>query len=294
LIKIIIFLSYTHYFQMLKIRILRILDTILSKPKDVKRIFHIETNFTFHYYIPTSPKSRPHPMNHKAFAEKMHTYSILYVEDDAEIRHYITSFLRRYCKAVYACDSAEEGLLLYEEKHPNIIILDINLGAMSGVDMATYIRLKDKSTRLLITTAYTNKEFMLQAVELGLTRYLVKPVTNDDLVGALEKCWIELEGTRSIYLGDGCVYHRNLAHIMCQGREVSLRHKEVELLELFIAHEGEVLRYEFLEQTIWKDVPMSKDAIRSQIRNLRQKLPLDVLQNVSGLGYKLLRKTAHD
>jgi len=228
-------------------------------------------------------------MNHKNFAEKMHTYTILYVEDDAEIRHYISSFLSRYCKSIYACDSAEKGLILYKENHPDILILDINLGAMSGVDMATYIRLKDKKTRILITTAYTNKEFMLQAVELELTRYLVKPVTNDDLVTALEKCWTEIEGEKSIDLGDRCIYVRDLAHILYKGNKVSLRHKEVELLELFITHEGEVLRYAFLEQTVWQDIPMSKDAIRSQIRNLRQKLPENILQNVSGLGYKFLR-----
>ena len=221
----------------------------------------------------------------------MHAYSLLYVEDDDEIRHYISSFLERYCKAVYACDSAEKGLLLYENKHPDIIILDINLGAMSGIELATRIRLKDKKTRILITTAYTNKEFMLQAVELELTRYLVKPVINDDLVTALEKCSTELEGTKRINFGDGSIYYRDLAYILYQGKQISLRHKEVELLELFIAHEGEVLRYDFLEQSIWQNVPMSKDAIRSQIRNLRQKLQVDVLQNVSGLGYKFLRKT---
>lgn len=74
-------------------------------------------------------------MNHEAFAHKMHSYTILYVEDDDEIRHYISSFLERYCKTVFACNSAENGLVLYEEKHPDIIILDINLGMMSGVEM---------------------------------------------------------------------------------------------------------------------------------------------------------------
>jgi len=229
-------------------------------------------------------------MNHEAFAQKMHSYTILYVEDDDEIRHYISSFLERYCKTVFACNSAENGLVLYEEKHPDIIILDINLGMMSGVEMATLIRHKDTQTRILITTAYTSKEFMLQAVELGLTRYLVKPITNDDLVIALEKCWTELEKTKSIHLGDDCIYHRDLAHIIYKDTLISLRHKEVALLELFIAHEGEVLRYTFLEQSIWQDEPMSRDAIRSQIRNLRKKLQVNVLENISGLGYKFTRQ----
>ena len=230
-------------------------------------------------------------MNHKDFAHKMHTYSIVYVEDDDEIRHYITSFLERYCKAIYACDSAEVGLELYKNHTPDILLLDINLGGISGVEMATQIRKTDTKTRILISTAYTNKNFMLQAIELGLTRYLVKPMTNEDLVTALEKCWLELESENSVDLSKGYSYNRDLAHIIYEDQHIALRHKEVELLELFIKHEGEVLRYDFLEQSIWQNEPMTRDAIRSQIRNLRKKLTVDVLKNVSGLGYKFVRKT---
>jgi DNA-binding response OmpR family regulator len=229
-------------------------------------------------------------MNHKDFAHKMHNYSIVYVEDDDEIRHYITSFLERYCREVYACDSAESGLELYEKYAPDILLLDINLGGISGVEMASKIRKTDTKTRILISTAYTNKNFMLQAIELGLTRYLVKPMTNEDLVTALEKCWRELERQNNVELGENYSYNRDLAHIIYKNQHIVLRHKEVELLELFITHEGEVLRYDFLEQSIWQDEPMTRDAIRSQIRNLRKKLTINVLENVSGLGYKFIRK----
>ena len=229
-------------------------------------------------------------MDHKNFAHKMHTYSILYVEDDSEIRRYITSFLERYCKVVYACDSAEKGLELYKKYTPDILLLDINLSGISGIELATQIRKNDSKTRILISTAYTNKNFMLQAIELKLTRYLVKPMTNDDLVTALEKCWIELETQNNVVLGQECIYNRDLALLIHKKKPIKLRHKEVALLELFITHEGEVLRYDFLEQSIWQDEPMTRDAIRSQIRNLRKKLTINVLENVSGLGYKFIRK----
>jgi len=233
-------------------------------------------------------------MNHKAFSNKMKEYCIVYVEDDNEIRHYITSFLKHYCRSVYACDSAESGLLLYKEHQPDILLLDINLGGISGIELATQIRAQDTKTRILISTAYTNKEFMLQAIELELTRYLVKPMTNDDLVIALEKCWRELENEQNIYLGEGYIYNKQLAHITHGDEEIPLRHKEVALLELFMNHEGEVVRYEMLEQNIWGDEPMSRDAIRSQIRNIRQKVHINIFENISGLGYKFKRKINND
>ena len=229
-------------------------------------------------------------MNHKAFAQKMQHYTVLYVEDDNEIRHYITLFLERYCKIVYACNSAEIGLTLYAKYKPDILLLDINLGGMSGIELASIIRKTDSTSRILISTAYTNKEFMIQAVELGLTRYLVKPMTNEDLVIALEKCWKELQNKNFITLAKDYIYHRGGALIIHQDTTTSLRHKEVALLELFIKHEGEVIRYDFLEQSIWKDESMTRDAIRSQIRNLRKKLQVNLLENISGIGYKFTRR----
>lgn len=228
-------------------------------------------------------------MNHKSFAQKVASYTVLYIEDDAEVRQLISEFLRRYCKEVYACDSAEEGLGLYEKHQPDILLLDINLGGMSGIEFAKKVRQKDKNTRILISTAYSNKEFLLEAIELNLTRYLIKPLIHDDLVNAFEKCWSELEGEDTLELGEGYFYKRSHALIVHENQETALRKKEVELLEYFLEHENEVVRYEQLEVEVWLDEVMTRDAIRSQIRNIRKKTPSKLFENISGLGYKFSR-----
>lgn len=228
-------------------------------------------------------------MTHQAFAQKMQSYTLLYVEDDTQVREHMTEFLNRYCKKVYACDSSERGMQIYEQKSPDILLLDINLPGMSGIDMATEIRKNDKNTRILISTAYTNKEFMLRAIELELTRYLVKPVTSEELFLAFEKCLEELQTDGNILLGDGYVYDKRLAAIVKGDVKNILRKKEAALLEFFIAHEGEVIRYEILEDTIWGDGVMTRDAIRSQMRNLRKKIGLNLFENISGVGYRFQR-----
>ncbi|CAA6807749.1 MAG: Regulator [uncultured Sulfurovum sp.] len=228
-------------------------------------------------------------IDHQAFAQKMHPYTVLYVEDDLEVRHYISEFLEHYCKKVYQSSSAEEGLALYHQHQPDILLLDINLGGMSGVELAQLIRKKDNQTRILIATAYTSKEFLLQAIELGLTRYLVKPLTNEDLVKAFEKCWDELTEENIIYLSKDCLYHKEKALLLHGTQETKLRHKEVIILEYFLAHEAKVIRYEEIEHNIWENESMSRDAIRSQIRNIRQKIKTNLFENISGLGYRFQR-----
>ena len=225
-------------------------------------------------------------MKHYQFATKMRDYSILYIEDDEEVRKHISEFLHRYCTVVYSCDSGEEGLLLYHEHQPDIILLDINLPGMSGIEFATQIRKKDSKTRIVISTAYTNETFMLQAIELALTRYLVKPVTSDELMGALEKSLFEIDSDQMIDLAVGYKYSRKNASIISENVTVTLRKKEAEVLEFFLNYKDEVLRYDVLENSIWSDGVMTRDAIRSQIRNLRKKIPHECFENIAGIGYR--------
>ena len=225
-------------------------------------------------------------MNHKAFAQKMSSYSILYVEDDSNVRRHIREFLLRYCPNVYSCDSSEEGLVLYKKYKPDILLLDINLPGMSGIDFATEVRKSDKQTRIIISTAYTNPEFTLRAVELRLCRYLVKPVTNDELISAFEKALNELRAKSHFELGEGYIYDRKTTSIIKEDSTILLRKKESEILEFFIEHEGEVLRYDMLENAIWSSGVMTRDAIRSQIRNIRKKIVVECLKNITGVGYR--------
>jgi DNA-binding response OmpR family regulator len=225
-------------------------------------------------------------MNHKAFAKKISNYTILYVEDDQNVRRYITEFLNRYCPKVYACDSSEKGLKLYKKYKPDILLLDINLPGISGIDFATEVRKNDKKTRILISTAYTNQEFMLRAIELELTRYLVKPVTSEDLIGAFEKCLRELKQESSVALGKGYIYSKKITSIIKGKKATLLRKKESEILEFFLEHEGEILRYDILEDAIWSSGTMTRDAIRSQIRNIRKKMGVECFENITGVGYR--------
>jgi DNA-binding response OmpR family regulator len=229
-------------------------------------------------------------MNHKAFANKMSNYSILYVEDDPNVRKHIEEFLLRYCPKVYSCDNSEEGLLLYEKKRPDILLLDINLPGMSGIDFATKVRKHNKKTRILISTAYTNSEFMLQAIELEITRYLVKPVTSEELITAFEKSLNEIDNEKHIELGDGYIYSKKTTSIIKNNQTTLLRRKESEILEFFIEREGEVVRYDILENSIWNGGIMTRDAIRSQIRNIRKKIDNNCFKNIIGVGYRFERK----
>ena len=232
-------------------------------------------------------------MDKKELINKMKYCTVLYVEDELNVRKHIVEYLNRYFKKIYVSDNVEDALDLYKIYKPNIVLLDINLPGMNGIDFAILIRKSDSKTRIIMTTAYTNKEFMIQAIELDLTRYLVKPVTGEDLFSATQKAIFELEKNSYlpsiINLGEGFVYQHTEKNILNTKDKsiIVLRKKEIQLLEFFINKNNKTVTYEVIETQIWPDDIMTEDAIRSQIRNIRNKTYSKILKNISGVGYKL-------
>jgi len=233
-------------------------------------------------------------MNHHSLLNKLKNLHLLYIEDDSQLRSEIHEFLKRYFVLVQEASSAEEAMVLFKQKKPDIILVDINLPGKSGLHFSEEIRKNHHDVRIIVSTAYTDKEFLLIAIELELTRYLVKPVTGNKLLEALEKASDEyalIYNTESIVqLGKEFTFNKKQRVLRHKNRELSLRPKEMQLLEYFIEHPKELISYSLLEYEVWIDSPMSKDAIRSQIRNLRKKTHSQIIRNISGLGYRLYQE----
>ena len=233
-------------------------------------------------------------MNHYSLLEKLQQLHLLYVEDDIEVRSQIYEFLKRYFASVQETSSAEEAMEFFNKKRPDIMLVDINLPGENGLSFAKTIRKKHHDVRIIVSTAYTDKEFLLTAIELELTRYLVKPLTGQILLEALEKASDEYaliyKRERLVDLGQGFIYNKRERVLRKENRELSLRPKEMQLLEYFIEHPSEIIAYDILEYNIWRENIMSRDAIRSQIRNLRKKTHSKIIENISGIGYRLYQK----
>jgi len=224
------------------------------------------------------------------FINQISNLKVLYIEDDDVIRDYLEEFLKRYVKTIISVSSAEDGLIHYKKLEPDLIIVDINLPKQNGIDFIKTIRENDLKTRILISTAYTNKEFTIEAIELDITRYLVKPITSQDLIKALNKVMKELGLKPSdtiINLGEGFIFNKKTNILQKNGIPIDLRRKELELLKFFISKKENIVSYEMLEDEVWFDSVMTIDAIRSQIKNIRKKTHSSILKNVSGIGYKL-------
>jgi len=214
---------------------------------------------------------------------------ILYVEDDTEVRRNAVEYLTRIAKEVLEAADGKEAIKVWSDEHPDIIITDISMPRLNGLDMARYIRSKDRDVQIIIATAYTDTDYLMQAVELNLVKYLVKPITKEKLLSALSRSVEKIEDEKrfSVRLSDACSYNAYTQKVECGEESVRLTKNELLLMDLLAHHSGRVLNYQEIEDAIWPYEGMSQDAIRSLVRALRKKLPDNAIENISGVGYRL-------
>ena len=226
----------------------------------------------------------------KELKEKLKTLTLLYVEDEEGIRKNITDSLRYYLKDVYEASNGEEGYLIYKEKSPNIILSDIHMPILNGIEFIKKIRQNDRSTPVVMITAHTDKEYLLEAVELHMEKYLVKPIELDLLFEVLAQCVKMLEINKIIKLNidDNYSYDFDKKELYYKNGNVILNKKEMLFFEVLIKNQNRVTTYEELQNEVWGDDIMTDSALRSLVRNLRKKLPTDIIMNLSGLGYRFV------
>lgn len=212
--------------------------------------------------------------------------TILYVEDEALIRQNAVEYLGRICKTVFEAEDGFQALQLYHDSKPDIIISDIKMPHINGLEFARKIRQIDKTTPIIIATAHTETDYLLQAVELQLVKYIVKPITAPKLKSALDLAHEHLNQTSIMILAKESVYDSLNKTLIINKEIIKLTKNELLLLDLLIKNHQRTVTYQEIENLIWPYEGMSIDALRSLVRSLRKKLQGDFIENISGIGYR--------
>ncbi len=214
--------------------------------------------------------------------------SLLYVEDEDFIRENAVLFLEDTFETIYQADNAFKALELYHDKRPDIIITDISMPKMSGLELCERVRKTDAKTPIIITTAHTKTEYLLKAVELQLVKYLVKPIDEEELTEALELYFEKLKEDNSniIPLTKEHTYDCFNQVLFYHDEVIKLSHQERLFLKLLVKNPEHICSYREIENFVFDGV-MSEDALKTLVKNLRKKTEKSLIENYSKLGYKI-------
>ena len=227
-------------------------------------------------------------------SKKICDISILIAEDEKKLLNTMVEYLELFFENVY---TAEDGLTAYEiykKQKPDIIIADIHMPHLDGLSMIEKIRKKDLRTKIIITTAHSEKEKLIQAIELHLVKYLIKPVQSDILKEILLSLVDELRQTRDrVYLKEAFYWDKTKKRLFHNKDEIELKPKERKVLELLCSRSNQSISSFDIYNYLYEDQPerdFSSNAITSLMKRIRQKLPRETIKSSYGVGYILQTK----
>lgn len=221
--------------------------------------------------------------------EEINNTTILYIEDDEITKEQISIFLQSQCKKLYTASNGQEGYELFIKYKPDIIITDIEMPKLNGIDMLKKVRKVSLSTQMIIISAYIKPQYLLEAVNLQLTQYIIKPISLEKIIDALKLSsnFLDCGKIDTLhYFAEDIYYDSYTKELFSKDINISLSKYERVLIELFIKKHPEPTSYEMIDNHIYNG-SSSKNAIKLLIGSLKKKISKESILNISGYGYKL-------
>lgn len=222
--------------------------------------------------------------------EILKNLKVLFVEDEEIIRKKTVSSLKYIVKDVVEASDGLEALKKLERFTPDLIITDLEMPNINGVELIKKIRETNKDICIMVLTAYTSEKYLIELIDMHIEKYIVKPLSFEKLIEALKESEKAIAKSNDIKkeLPQDYKYDWNQKILLHKNDLIPITKKEILFLELLFKNGKNITSYEELQRLVWQDNVMTDNALRSLVRNLRKKLPKDFIFNLSGVGYRLV------
>ena len=218
---------------------------------------------------------------------------VLIVDDEPPIRKLLRTGLGTQGYQTIDAPNAKAALELLADK-PDLVILDLGLPDMQGLDLLRQIRARREDLPIVVLSSRGDEVAKVEALDLGADDYVTKPFGMEELLARIRAALrhqLQAQGERPIFkLGDLSVdLVRRIVQV--RGDKVKLSPKEYELLRVLVQHAGKVLTHKFLLNELWA-VPIDAQYLRVYVRQLRHKIEPDparpqYILTETGVGYRL-------
>jgi len=214
--------------------------------------------------------------------------TVLFVEDEEDLRNALESAIGdEFGKFIIARDG-DDGLKKFKKYKPDIVITDIMMPIVDGLAMAKEIKHISKQTPIVILSAFSEKERLLEAIDVGIDKYLIKPIDPDELLTTLQLiCREILNQTDIVDMGFGYQFDKSRRVLVKEGKTIFLTKKELLFITVLVKNLGVFVLHEEIKKSVWTNKKVTDSAIRTFIKRVREKTDKEFIKNVPGLGYKI-------
>ena len=218
----------------------------------------------------------------------MKNLKVLIVEDEIDLANLIKSSIKElFFKVVIAKDGLE-AIKKFDSFKPDIIISDIMMPNLNGLEISKKIKEKYSETPIVILSAHSHKEILLEAINLGISKYFIKPFDIEEFIEYLKELSKKINKNKSIKLKDNFVFDFNNLSLYQNDILVNLTKRERQFLALLIENKNSYVTTLDIKKTLWENEIVSDERLRTFIKRLRAKTSKELIENVSSQGYMVL------
>lgn len=214
---------------------------------------------------------------------------ILLVDDEPDILEFLTYNLNKEGYTTYTASNGKEAIEVAKKESPDLIILDVMMPDMDGIETCSEIRSIPELKNVMITflTARSEDYSQIAGFDVGADDYINKPIKPRVLISRI-KALLRRSETSEVHAEDlgGIKIDRERYLVIKDGEEITLPKKEFELIDLLASKPGKVFTREVILDSVWGgDVVVGDRTIDVHIRKLREKLGENFIRTVKGIGY---------
>lgn len=219
---------------------------------------------------------------------------VLVVDDEPPIRRFLRTSLGAQGYHVLEADSARTALHLIGQNPPDVIVLDLGLPDLDGIEVIRRLREQELAVPIIVLSSRVDETGKVQALDLGADDYVTKPFGMDELLARLRAALrhrLQQQGERPVFRSGDLSVDVVRRLVIVRGEDVKLSPREYDLLRLLVAHAGKVLTHKFILREVWGS-ETDVQYLRVYIRSLRQKIEADPERprhviTETGVGYRL-------
>ncbi len=222
--------------------------------------------------------------------------SILIIEDQASTAHFLKRYLEQAGYQVFIAYRGKETLEIIDQRHINLVLLDLMLPDMDGMCLCQELRKQDASLPIVIVSAVGETGSKVQALHTCADDYIVKPFDMDEV---LERINVQFRhilhmhsgADKQYFVADPLIINFEQRLVLINDQEINLTHKEYELLYVLAINNGKIVTYDFLLAKVWDDEYTSEyQSIHTYVNRLRKKIETPAqrrfIYNEPRIGYR--------
>jgi len=210
---------------------------------------------------------------------------ILFVEDEVNISKLLKDALSDYFYSFSVASDGLEGLEKFKNINPDIVITDIMMPNLDGLEMTKEIRTMNEDIPIIVLSAFSDKDKLLKAIDIGITKYFIKPFDPEEVLEYLIFIANKLNKNRIVCLNKDFSFDTNTNNLFENEKLVNITKREKKFISLLLGDRNNITSSNSIKSTLWDEDGITDERLRTFVKRLRAKTNKELIKNISGQGY---------